>query len=339
MSESTGSGTSGEIDNVHKILAMPIHDVAVLAPHAVVAFDLAIPCQVLAFATMGDGEVRYRVTTCGMRPGPVQTSNGFFITPDAGAERAVEADTVVVPGTADNGMVVQDEVSEVIARAAERGARLASICTGAFALAAAGVLDGRRATTHWAHAARLASEHPLVDVDAEALYVEDGPVATSAGLAAGLDLCLHLVRRDHGFEIANQAARGMVVPPHRSGGQAQFIERPLPSTEGRGLGATRAWILRHLGKPVTLAQMAEHAHMSPRSFSRHFVAETGTSPMQWVLDQRVRAAQTLLETSDLDVESIARECGFGTAVSLRQHFRRGTSTTPLAYRRTFKATR
>jgi transcriptional regulator GlxA family with amidase domain len=314
---------------------MPIHDVAVLAPPGVVAFDLAIPCQVLAFATMGDGEVRYRVTTCGMSSAPVQTSNGFFLTPDAGPERALEADTVVVPGTADNGMMVDDEVSQVVAAAARGGARVASICTGAFALAAAGVLDGRRATTHWAHAARLAASYPDVDVDPNALYVEDGPVFTSAGLAAGLDLCLHLVRRDHGSEMANVAARGMVVAPHRSGGQAQFIERPVPPAEGRGLDETRAWALGRLDRPITLRELADHAHVSPRSFSRHFVAETGTSPMQWILQQRVRAAQALLETTGLDIESVARASGFASATSLRQHFRRATATSPLAYRRAF----
>jgi AraC family transcriptional regulator, transcriptional activator FtrA len=316
---------------------MPIHDVVVLAPHAVVAFDLAIPCQVLAFATLGDGEVRYRVTTCAVREGPVQTSSGFEIATDAGPQRALQADTLIVPGTADNGLSVDAELSELIVASAARGARLASICTGAFALAAAGVLDGRRATTHWAHAARLAAEHPSVDVDADALYVEDGPVFTSAGLAAGLDLCLHLVRRDHGVAVANLAARRMVLPAHRSGGQTQYIERPMPVLEDSGLDATRLWILRHLGEPLNLGRMARHAHMSPRSFSRHFVAETGSSPMRWVLEQRVRAAETALETTDLDIESIAIECGFGSATSLRQHFRRVTGTTPLAYRRAFHA--
>lgn len=315
---------------------MSIHDVAVLAPHGVVVFDLAIPCQALAFATIGEGEVRYRVTTCATRPGRVQTSNGFFLDCDAGPERALEADTVVVPGTADDGTVVYDDVTEVLQHAARRGARLVSICTGAFALAAAGLLDGRRATTHWAQAARLAADYPDVDVDPHALYVEDGPVFTSAGLAAGIDLCLHLVRRDHGFEIANLAARRMVVAPHRSGGQAQFIERPVSVAEDRGLDATRAWMLRHLDQPLTLGDMAAHAHMSPRSFARHFAAEAGASPLQWLIEQRVRAAQALLETSDLDVESIATASGFGSAASLRQHFRRLTATTPLAYRRTFR---
>jgi AraC family transcriptional regulator, transcriptional activator FtrA len=326
------------IDNVHKILAMPLHEVAVLVPNAVVAFDVAIPCQVLAFATMGDGEVRYRVRTCGVSGGPVQTANGFEITPDAPPEAALRADTVLVPGTADNGLSVDAELGELIAEVAEGGARIASICTGAFALAAAGVLDGRRATTHWAHAGRLATEYPQIDVDPDALYVEDGPAFTSAGLAAGLDLCLHLVRRDYGFGVANLAARGMVVPAHRTGGQAQFIERPVPPLEGSELDDTRAWILDHLDESLTLERMARHAHMSPRSFSRHFVAETGSSPMRWVLDQRVRAAQDLLETTNFDVESIATECGFGSATSLRQHFRRITSTTPLAYRRTFNDT-
>jgi transcriptional regulator GlxA family with amidase domain len=323
---------------MHKILAMArVHDVAVLAPHGVVAFDLAIPCQVLAFATVGENASRYRVTTCATVPGPVQSSNGFFISCDAGPERALDADTVVVPGTADNGTIVYDEVTEILREAAGRGARVVSICTGAFALAAAGLLDGRRATTHWAAAARLAADHPEVDVDPRALYVEDGPVITSAGLAAGIDMCLHLVRQDHGAEVANVAARRMVVAPHRAGGQAQFAERPVAPVEGRGLDATRTWMTDHLAEPLTLDRMAAHAQMSTRSFSRHFVAETGVSPVQWLLAQRVQAAQTLLETSDLDVESVAGACGFGSATSLRQHFRQVTSTTPLAYRRTFRS--
>jgi transcriptional regulator GlxA family with amidase domain len=310
-------------------------DVAVLAPHGVVSFDLAIPCQVLGIAAIGDEGARYRVTVCGVPARSVQTSSGFTLTCDAGPRRAAGAHTVVVPGTADNGTVVDEHVSRVLRRAHGRGARIVSICTGAFALAAAGVLDGRRATTHWAQAPRLAQDHPDVDVDASALYVQDGPVFTSAGLAAGIDLCLHLIREDFGAEAANVAARRMVVAPHRSGGQAQFIERPVAPQPESGLGTTKAWILEHLDERLTLDAMARHAHMSVRSFSRHFVAETGVTPLQWLLEQRVRAAQALLESSDLDVEGVATACGFGSATSLRHHFRRVTATTPLAYRRAF----
>jgi transcriptional regulator GlxA family with amidase domain len=314
------------------------HEVAVLAPHGVVAFDLTIPCQVLGMATLAENEARYRVTVCGVRRGKrVQTSNGFFLDCQEGPDFAVAAHTVVVPGTADNGWIVNKDVSMVLGQAAAAGARIVSICTGAFAVAAAGLLDGRRATTHWHEAPRLAKDHPSVDVDAHALYVQDGSIFTSAGLASGIDLCLHLVRLDYGAEVANVAARRMVVAPHRSGGQAQFIERPVSVAADQGLDGTREWILRNLERPLTLADMAAYAHRSTRSFSRHFVAETGLSPLQWLVDQRVRAAQTLLEAGDLDVEAIARACGFGSAVSLRQHFRKIVGTTPMAYRRSFLA--
>lgn len=309
------------------------HEVAVLVPHGAVVFDVAIPCQVLGIATLGADFARYRVAVCQAGPLPAQTSSGFSIDGLAGFDQALEAGTLVVPGTGDNS--TSAEVSDLLQEAYRRGARIVSICTGAFALAAAGLLDGRRATTHWDHAQQLAEAYPQIDVDAAALYVQDGNVFTSAGLAAGIDLCLHLVRLDHGAEVANLAARRMVVPPHRSGDQAQFVDRPVNVAHGRRLDATREWMLDRIKEPITLEAMAGHAYMSRRSFSRHFIAETGTTPLQWLVEQRVRHAQRLLESSHLDVEGVASESGFGTATSLRQHFRRVTGTTPLAYRQAF----
>jgi transcriptional regulator GlxA family with amidase domain len=212
-----------------------------------------------------------------------------------------------------------------------------SICTGAFALAHAGLLDGRRATTHWDDAGELASRFPAVQVDPDVLFVDDGDVLTSAGVAAGLDLCLHVVRQDHGADVANAVARRTVIAPHRDGGQAQFIELPVPpSVEGAAdLAATRAWALERLNEPLDVATLARHALVSPRTFARRFVAETGTTPHKWLLHQRVLEARRLLETSDMPIEEVASACGFGSAASLREHFRRQTGTSPTAYRRTF----
>jgi len=218
-----------------------------------------------------------------------------------------------------------------------------SVCTGAFTLAHAGLLDGRRATTHWADAERLATTFPAITVDPTVLYVDEGQVLTSAGVAAGLDLCLHVVRRDLGAERAAGIARRMVVPPHRDGGQAQFLRRPIeraagePGPRAAGLQATRAWALGHLTEPLTVDRMARHASVSPRTFARRFVEETGTTPAQWLLDQRTRTAQELLEHTDEAIEAVAAGSGFGSTAALRQHLRRRLHTTPTAYRRSFQA--
>jgi transcriptional regulator GlxA family with amidase domain len=308
-----------------------MHHVTVLALADVVAFDLSTPAQVF-----GNEPGRYAFTACGVRAGNVPSTTGFAIDVPRGLDAVAEADTVLVPGLRPPQWPPPAAALDALRAAHERGARVASICTGAFVLAQAGLLDGRRATTHWAHAERLARHYPAVTVDPGVLYVDEGDVLTSAGVAAGIDLCLHLVRRDHGAEVANAVARRIVVAPHRDGGQAQFVEAPLPPAGNRGLEATRAWAAHRLREPLTVAAMARHAACSERTFARRFRAETGTTPLQWLLGQRVLHARRLLEATDLPVEHVADEAGFGTAASLRSHFRRATATTPLAYRRTFR---
>jgi AraC family transcriptional activator FtrA len=212
-----------------------------------------------------------------------------------------------------------------------------TVCSGAFALAHAGLLDGRKATTHWRYAAQLAEQFPAIQIDPDVLYVDEGQILTSAGTAAGIDLCLHVVRRDHGLAIANAIARRMVVPPHRDGGQAQFVESPI-DIEGDGdpLAATLDWALEHLDEPLAVETLAHRALMSPRTFARRFRAVSGTTPLQWVLRQRISSARRMLETSDVPIEIIAQRCGFGSAAVLRTHFRRVLGTAPHSYRRTFR---
>jgi transcriptional regulator GlxA family with amidase domain len=308
-----------------------MHRVVALALPNVVAFDLSVPAQVF-----GRYDGPYAFEACAQRAGRVQTTTGFAVHVDRGLEALADADTVIVPGFDPPAWELAPAVLAALRAAYERGARVGSICTGAFALAQAGLLDGRRATTHWAYAQRLARMHPEVEVDPEVLYVDDGDVVTSAGVAAGIDLCLHLVRRDVGAEAANAIARQIVVAPHRDGGQAQFVDAPLPAADARGLAATRAWALDRLREPLTVAAMARHAGCGERTFARRFRAETGTTPLQWLLRERVLHARRLLEATDLPIEDVACEAGFGTAASLRTHFRRSTATSPLAYRRTFR---
>jgi transcriptional regulator GlxA family with amidase domain len=306
------------------------HRVVALLAGEVVAFDLAIPAQIF-----GREPDLYDWAVCAPEPGPVATENGFDVLVPHGLGALAEADTIVVPGIGDRAWPLPQEPVEALRAAAAGGARVASICTGAFILAAAGLLDGRRATTHWRYAALLTREFPAVDVDPDVLYVDEGDVLSSAGVAAGIDLCLHIVRKDHGAEVANRIARRIVVAAHRDGGQAQFVERPLPAPDG-GLAATRAWMEERLDEQLTVEDMARHAACSPRSFARRFRAETGTTPLQWLIGRRVAEAQRLLEGSELPVEQVASQAGFGTAAALRQHFGRALSTSPTAYRRTFR---
>jgi len=307
--------------------------VAVLAPYGAVGLELAGACQV--FATAVDpltGADLYDVRVCGSRRTTVMAHRRsiFRADPPYPLSAALEAETLIVPAA----LEVEPEVVEVVREAHRVGARVASICTGAFVLAAAGLLDGRRATTHWAHAAELARRFPAVDVVADALYLDDGDVLTAAGVTAGLDLCLHLVRRDHGSAVAANVARQLVMAPHRAGGQAQFVTRPV--VEGNdSLEPVLHWMRDHLAEPLTLDSIAAHASMSTRTLSRHFRAQTGTTPLQWLIRQRLTRAQELLETSTLTIAQIATATGFGTAVLLRQHFTKAFAITPTGYRRTF----
>lgn len=305
------------------------HRIAVLALPDVVAFDLATPFQLL--------RGHYELTLCGVEAGEIPTTSGFPLVAQRGIDAVAEADTIIVPGfdPRPHGWPPPQQALRALQRAHARGARVASICTGAFALGAAGLLDGRRVTTHWRHAQRLAAMYPQAIVDPDVLYVDEGDLLTSAGVAAGIDLCLHLLRKDHGAAAANAAARQTVVAPHRPGGQAQFIERAVPPTDDGGLEGTRAYALERLDRPLTVEQLARHAHTSERTFNRRFRRETGTTPLKWLHAQRIDRARHLLETTDLPVEAVAHRCGFGSAAILRQHFRRVTATTPTAYRRTF----
>jgi AraC family transcriptional regulator, transcriptional activator FtrA len=314
------------------------HDVVAILMPGVVLLDLAAPAHV--FGECGAPEYTFSLAV--PEPGRVPTSSGFDVVVDRDLSALDAAGTVVVPGN--RGHVRPDErILAALCRAHRRGARIMSVCTGAFALAHAGLLDGRRAATHWADAARLQEAFPALEVDASVLYVDEGQVLTSAGVAAGIDLCLHVVRRDHGAERAATIARNMVVAPHRDGGQAQFLKRPIelartdPGAHPPGLQATREWILEHLGEPLTVPRMARHACVSPRTFARRFVEETGTTPAQWLIEQRIRAAQELLEHTDLPVEQVALRSGFGATSALREQLRRRLQVTPTGYRRAFRA--
>jgi AraC family transcriptional regulator, transcriptional activator FtrA len=316
------------------------HRVVALCLPGTVAFDLTAPAQVFRLAHGPDFTPHYGFSTCSVDGAPVSTTTGFEIGVDAGLGALRRADTVVVPGYYAIHEPPPAAATAALRAAARRGARLMSVCTGAFALAAAGVLDGRRAATHWAWARDLAARHPAVEVDPEVLYVDEGDVLTSAGLSAGIDLSLHVVRRDHGAACADRVARQMVAAPHRDGGQAQFFRAPeddAPAPAADSLEPTREWARRRLAEPLTVEAMARHANVSPRTFARRFREETGTTPLQWLLARRVLEARRLLEESDLPVEDVALRAGFGNAASLRDHFRRATATTPTAYRRTFQA--
>ncbi|GLW13011.1 AraC family transcriptional regulator [Microtetraspora sp. NBRC 13810] len=316
------------------------HRVAVLALDEVAGFDLGAGPEILDTAKDATGRPLYELAVCTPGGAPVRVSSGYTLVPDHGLEVLREADTVLLPGihggAALRSGIVTEPVLGALREAAGR-ARLVSICTAAFVLAGAGLLDGRPATTHWRHANRFRRLFPRVLLDPEVLFVDDGDILTAAGVAAGIDLCLHLVRSDHGSEVANTAARRCVVAPWREGGQAQFIERPLPCGMDASTGATRVWMLERLHEPLDLATLAAHARMSVRTFTRRFREETGLSPARWLTQRRVDHARKLLETTALPVDEVARRSGFATAVSLRQHLHAAVGVTPLAYRRTFRA--
>ncbi|WP_084224241.1 helix-turn-helix domain-containing protein [Kitasatospora cheerisanensis] len=309
----------------------PPHRIAVLALDGVYPFELGIPRRV--FASAGD---RYELATCTVDGRPVRSDADFTIAVEHGPELLRTADTVVVPPF--DLALATDRPAPGVAEALaliRPGTRLISICTGAFVLAAAGLLDGRPATTHWALADHFRRLFPRVLLDPDVLFVDDGDILTSAGAASGVDLCLHVLRRDHGTAVANHAARLCVVPPWRDGGQAQYIEHPVPAAGASGTAATRDWALARLHLPLTLAELAGHAAMSTRTFARRFHDETGQSPGRWLTQQRVALARQLLEATDLTVDQIAGRVGFANAVSLRQHLHAAIGVSPLAYRRTF----
>jgi transcriptional regulator GlxA family with amidase domain len=309
-----------------------VHRVVVLALEAVYPFELGIPSRI--FGALQD---RYEVLTCSVDGGPVATNADFSVTVGYGPEILATADTVLLPpfDLSRISRELPSGVAEALATV-RPGTRIVSICTGAFVLAAAGLLDGRPATTHWAVAGVFRSWYPTVDLDPDVLFVDDGDVLTSAGAASGVDVCLHLVRRDHGAAVANHVARVCVVPPWRDGGQAQYIEHPVPPPSVNGTSATRQWAMENLHEPLTLLQLAEHARMSLRTFNRRFNEEVGTSPGRWLIQQRVSRAQHLLETTDLPVDDIAGRVGFAAGTSLREHLHAAIGVSPLAYRRTFR---
>lgn len=315
----------------------PLRSVAAVVDGGVSPFEFAIACEVFGIDRSGDGLPRFDFAVCSPRPGPVRTPMGFDITAHHRLQPLTRADLIVVPAF---GVDYQPCPAMVAALqdAVARGAQVVSFCTGAFTLARAGLLQGRRATTHWFHAEDLRRRFPGIDLVPDVLYVQDGPIATSAGTAAGIDLCLHLVRQAHGPAAANGIARRMVVPPHREGGQAQYVETPLAARPAQTLTGVLDWALARLDEDLAVSRLARRAAMSQRTFARRFREETGTTPHHWVLAQRVALAERLLEGGEESVEEVARRCGFGSATMLRHHFARIRGTTPRAYRRMFATT-
>ncbi|MFC7530647.1 GlxA family transcriptional regulator [Actinoplanes sp. GCM10030250] len=308
-----------------------MHQIAVLVLGGAAPMDVGIAAQVFA----PRHGLPYHLRHCSLEAGPVEGRDGLGFVVDAGLEAIAAADTVIVPGYRNPLQQLNPRLVDAMREAAFRGARMISICTGAFALAAAGLLDGRRATTHWLMAPALAREYPKVQVDGGVLFVDEGPVLTSAGVAAGIDVCLHVIRRDHGVRASNAVARVMVAAPYRSGGQSQFVPRSLPEPLGDVFAATREWALLHLDQPLTVEALARHARVSARTFGRRFVEDTGYTPMQWILRARIDLARELLEGSALGVDQVAARVGLGTGANLRLHFQRVLGTSPSSYRRTF----
>lgn len=322
-------------------MAVSRHKVVVLALDKIIPFELGIPSRIFGMARDEAGRSLYEVATCALVPGPVRTSTDFDVLVPSGPQLLAQADTVVIPasygypGLVDDGDALPPALAEALALI-RPGTRIASICIASFILAAAGLLDGRPATTHWMHAGQLQRWYPKVRVDPDVLFVDDGDILTSAGVAAGVDLCLHMLRRDHGTEVANQVARRSVVPPWRDGGQAQFIEHPVPAAPVAPTAAARAWALENLSSTVSLSGMAAVSRMSVRTFSRRFRQETGMTPGQWLIAQRVGLARRLLESSQLSADQVAQRAGFGTSASMRRHLRASIGVPPMTYRKTFR---
>ncbi|MER5807630.1 helix-turn-helix domain-containing protein [Streptomyces sp. NPDC002033] len=297
-------------------------------------FELAVAYEIFGNPPAEAADGWYDVRLYG--PGPVRVGP-FTVEPEHGLERLAEADTVIVPACADVDEPLPPELVDAVRAAHAAGARVASLCTGAFVLGAAGLLDGRRATTHWAHAAELRARHPRALVDPDVLYTDNGSVLTAAGKAAAVDLCLHLIHLDHGAAVANAVARRLVMPLHRPGGQAQFVATPVQTSGDHGLARLLAWAGQRLDRPLTVTDLAREARTSPRHLGRQFRAVVGQTPLQWLLTQRVRRAQELLESTDESVEAVARATGMGTATTLRRQFKRTVGVSPSAYRRSFRA--
>ena len=318
----------------HRYPAVMLRRVALVAVPGVAPFEFGVVCEAFGIDRSAHGGPSFDFSIVAAEPGRVRTSMGYDMIIDEGLETAYGADLVAVPAH-----LIDDDVHpaviDLLQDAVERGAWVLSVCSGAFTLAKAGVLDGRRATTHWMHAARLASEFPTIEVDPDVLFVEDGNVVTSAGTAAGIDACLHLIRKELGAAAANVVARRMVVPPQRDGGQSQYIANPIPAQQSDSFAGVTEWMLENLDEDLTVEQLARKAIMSPRTFARRFKAELGATPGAWLNRQRLLRAQELLEQSDLPLDVVASESGFGTAAVMRHHFSKTLDTTPAAYRRTF----
>jgi transcriptional regulator GlxA family with amidase domain len=310
-------------------------NVAVIALDGVAPFELGVLSEAFGVDRSDQGIPRLDFAVCALKPGVVQTSLGFSIVLEHGIDRLAEADLVAVPATNRN-QGFPPEVLAALRDAVERGARVLSVCTGAFVLGAAGLLDGRRCTTHWLYADELARRYPMAKVDPDVLYVDDDGVITSAGSAAGLDASLHLWRSEYGAAAAATIARRMVVPPHRDGGQAQFVEAPIRATDAPTLAGVLDYMAAHLHEELTVEDLSRLANMSARTFARRFRAETGTTPYDWLLARRVAAAQRLLEEGDDPVEAVAVRSGFGTAAAMRHHFAKRLDTTPQGYRSAFR---
>lgn len=311
-----------------------MHTVAILALNGVVAFDLSTPIEVFGRTSLPGGQAAYQVRICA--PANEIDAGTFTLHAPWGLDGLTEADTIILPGLADATVPIPNEVLVALRSAAARGARIASICGGAFILAATGLLDGLRATTHWIGASELARRYPKVEVDANVLFVDNGQFLTSAGAAAGLDLCLHMIRRDYGSAVAAEAARVSVMPLERDGGQAQFIVHEPPTPDGATLEPVLRWMEEHAYQELRLEDIAAQAMMSTRTLSRHFREQTGTTPLQWLNRARLRKAQCLLETTGYSVEWIASHVGFGSSTTFRDQFKRLVGVNPQAYRRAFR---
>jgi transcriptional regulator GlxA family with amidase domain len=313
------------------------HVISVAVTDRIPVFELAVPCEVFGLDRSDIVKPWYDFRLCAAEPGPLRTTAGMIIETAYGIDDLLDADTILVPACNRAAQVAPPEdLLDALREAHRRGKRLVSICTGVYLLAAAGLLDGRRATAHWMNAIDFAHRFPAVRLDPAVLYVDEGDILTSAGTGAAIDLCLHVVRVDHGAAVANEVARRMVVPPHREGGQAQFAMITPRGATRSPLGPVLDWARQRLDRPLTVADLAREAHLSPRTFARRFTDELGVSPLRWLVHQRVRLAQELLETTDEPVERIARRTGFGTAANLRQHFGRVTSVSPQTYRHVFR---